>query len=120
MTRNLDELAKLHDGLRKALLYLGEHYAEPVSLDQLARQAHVSPSHLSFLFRSTLSTSFKPLLQRMRVDKAKELLGSGARHRITEVAMSVGFGDLSHFEKSFRRIVGQSPRDYRRGSEPLP
>jgi len=114
VTRNLGELSRLHDALRKALLYLGEHYAEPISLGQLADQAHVSPSHLGYLFRSVLSTTFKPLLQRIRIEKAKEIFSSDARRRITEVSLSVGFGDLSHFEKSFRRIVGQSPREYRR------
>lgn len=119
VTRNLGELNRLHDALRKALLYLGEHYAESISLGQLASQAHVSPSHLGYLFRSVLSTTFKPLLQRIRIEKAKEILGSDARQRITEVALNVGFGDLSHFEKSFRRIVGQSPREFRRGSAPM-
>jgi AraC-like DNA-binding protein len=114
VTRNQGGLSCLHDALRKALLYLGEHYAEPVSLGQLAGQAHVSPSHLGYLFRSVLSTTFKPLLQRIRIEKAKEILSTDARQRITEVALSVGFGDLSHFEKSFRRIVGQSPREFRR------
>lgn len=112
-TRNLGELGRLHDALRKALLYLGEHYAEPISLGQLARQAHVSPSHLGYLFRSVLSTTFKPLLQRIRIEKAKEILSTDTRQRVTEVALSVGFSDLSHFEKSFRRIVGRSPREYR-------
>lgn len=114
VARDASELIRLHAALRKALLYLGEHYAEPISLEQLADQAHVSPSHLGFLFRSGLSTTFKPLLQQIRIEKAKEMLGSDAGHRITEVALSVGFGDLSHFEKSFRRIVGSSPREYRR------
>ncbi|RQP21981.1 AraC family transcriptional regulator [Piscinibacter terrae] len=114
VTRDAGELGRLHAALRKALLYLGEHYAEPISLEQLAGQAHVSPSHLGFLFRSVLSTTFKPLLQHIRIEKAKEILSNDAGRRITEVALIVGFGDLSHFEKSFRRIVGHSPREFRR------
>lgn len=113
MTRNAAELGRLHAALRKALLYLGEHYAKPISMDQLARQAHVSPSHLSYLFRQTLDTAFKPLLQHIRIEKAKELLMHDHGARVTEIALSVGFGDLSHFEKSFRRIVGLSPRAFR-------
>lgn len=116
LNKDTAELGRLHDALRKALLYLGDHYAEPISLDQLARQAHVSPSHLSFLFRSALDIQFKTLLGRIRVHKAKEILATQARRQITDVAMSVGFTDLSHFEKSFRRIVGQTPREFRRGT----
>lgn len=119
VTRNLGELARLHNALRKALLYLGEHYAEPVSLGQLAGQADVSPSHLGYLFRSVLSMTFKPLLQHIRIEKAKEILSAAPRQRITEVALNVGFGDLSHFEKSFRRIVGRTPTEFRREAVPL-
>ncbi|OPH17420.1 hypothetical protein FE88_32150, partial [Azospirillum brasilense] len=114
LTRDQDALARLHGGLRKALVFLGERFADPITLDELSRQAHVSPSHLSYLFRTELQTSFKGLLGRIRIHKAQELLAACRRLPITEVAMSVGYGDLSHFEKSFRRLVGQSPREYRR------
>jgi DNA-binding NtrC family response regulator len=108
-------LRGLHHALRKALTLLGAHYNEPLSLDRLARNAGVSPSHLSFLFRSVVGIPFKVLLGHIRIRKARELLASAdARPNITQVAMSVGFSDLSHFEKSFRRIVGQSPREFRR------
>ncbi|MEK8030596.1 helix-turn-helix domain-containing protein [Ideonella sp. DXS29W] len=118
MTRNLPELARLHDGLRKALVYLGEHHADAISLDGLARQAHVSPSHLSFLFRTTLKTTFKSLLQHIRIERARQLMAEDPRRRITDIALTVGFVDLSHFEKCFRRIIGSSPRDYRHRGEP--
>ncbi|CAO3382462.1 helix-turn-helix domain-containing protein [Azospirillum argentinense] len=114
LTRDQDALARLHGGLRKALLFLGERFADPITLDELSRQAHVSPSHLSYLFRTELQTSFKGLLGRIRIHKARELLAADRRLPITEVAMCVGYGDLSHFEKSFRRLVGESPREYRR------
>ncbi len=107
----------LHEGLKRALAYLKDHAAEPLTLGDLARHAHVSQSHLGFLFRSELGTSFKPLLQQLRIEHAKLLLRSGQRLRITDVALQVGFGDLSHFEKSFRRVVGVSPRSYRRTPE---
>lgn len=54
------------------------------------------------------------MLQQLRIEKAKELLHQQRKLRITEVALKVGFGDLSHFEKSFRRLVGVSPREFRR------
>ncbi|CAG9235140.1 Transcriptional regulator [Burkholderia gladioli] len=113
LTREGLESHHLHKALRRALGYLGEHYATPISMDELARHAHVSPSHLSHLFRHSLDTAFKPLLQCIRIEKSKELLTHGAGMRITDVALSVGFGDLSHFEKSFRRMVGMSPREFR-------
>ena len=95
---------------------MGRHYAESISLGQLAHISAVSPSHLSFLFRTSLGTSFKSLLQGIRVEMAKACIRNGGPQRITEVAQRVGFADLSHFEKSFRRLGGQSPREYRRAA----
>jgi AraC-like DNA-binding protein len=114
LDKDAKALAKLHPNLRKALLYLVDHYAEPIRLGVLARQAHVSQSHLSFLFRHSLHTSCKAMLARIRVEKAKLLLAQNARQPITDVALQVGFADLSHFEKYFRRQVGRTPREYRR------
>lgn len=112
--RDPAELGRLHEGLARALLYLGDHYAEPITLAQLARHAHVSESHISFLFRTALDMPFKGVLGRIRIHKAREILASESRRHITDVALSVGFADLSHFEKSFKRVVGQSPREFRR------
>lgn len=108
------EVRGVHVALRKALAYLGRHYDAPVSLSQLARHAGVSSSHLSHLFRSCVGMPFKTLLGRIRILKARELLASDAASNITQVALNVGFSDLSHFERSFRRVVGESPREYRR------
>ncbi|MGJ4935776.1 helix-turn-helix domain-containing protein [Bradyrhizobium oligotrophicum] len=114
LNKDITALSRLHPNLRRALLYLVDHYAEPIRLGSLARQAHVSQSHLSFLFRHSLQTSCKAMLSRIRVEKAKELLSTNARQPITDVALQVGFADLSHFEKYFRRQVGRTPREYRR------
>lgn len=112
--RDAAELERMHEGLARALIYLGDHYPEPISLARLARHAHVSTSHISFLFRTVLNMPFKSVLARIRVHKAREILASDSRRQITDVALSVGFADLSHFEKSFKRLVGQSPREFRR------
>ncbi len=114
---DVQPLARLHEGLRRALIWLADHAAEPVSLDELARVAHVSPSHLTFLFRTHLGVSFKTLLSRLRVERAKQIFAEAPGRRVTEVAMTVGFSDLSHFERTFRRLVGQSPREFRRAVE---
>jgi DNA-binding NtrC family response regulator len=114
LERDEQALRGLHDGLRRALLYLGARYDEPMTLTALARHAGVSSSHLGFLFRSALGLSFKALLGHIRILKAREMLSSGSRQNITQVALTVGYADLSHFERSFRRIVGTSPREFRR------
>lgn len=109
-------LRGIHEGLRRALLYLGARYDEPVTLADLARHSGVSPSHLGYLFRSIVGMSFKSVLGQIRIRKAREMLARERGRNITQIAMTVGFSDLSHFERSFRRIVGQSPREFRRSA----
>lgn len=106
----------LHDGLSRALAYLGAHYEEPITLAQLARHAGVSPSHMGYLFRTGIGMPFKVLLGHIRIQKARELLAGDSTANVTEIALRVGYADLSHFERHFRRIVGQSPREFRRGA----
>lgn len=114
LNRDAKALATLHPGLRRAVLYLVDHYAEPIRLGTLARRVHVSQSHLSFLFRHGVNASCKAMLARIRVENAKALLATNLRQPITDVALQVGFADLSHFEKYFRRQVGRTPREFRR------
>jgi AraC-like DNA-binding protein len=104
----------LHGALARALHHLGRNYAEPIALDTLAGHSNISPSHLSFLFRSEIGIPFKTLLCHIRIHQACSLLSRDDRRTVTDIALSVGFSDLSYFEKSFRRIVGQSPREFRR------
>ena len=113
-----EALDVLHGGLNKALRYLGQNYSEDISLTGLASQAFVSASHLSFLFKSNLNTTFKAVLASLRVCKAKEIFRSQANVRITDVCLEVGFGDLSHFEKIFKRRTGYTPRDYKNSHKP--
>ncbi|MGS5087302.1 helix-turn-helix domain-containing protein [Hydrogenophaga sp. A37] len=106
--------AQLHAGLARALQYLCKQFHEPISTEQLADQAHVSVSHLRFLFRDSLGLPFKLFLQHVRIAHAQRLLLASPQRRITDVALSVGFSDFSHFQKCFRQIVGQTPGDLRR------
>lgn len=114
--KDLSITRKLHPNLQKALAYLSENFSEQVSLGQLAKHACISPSHLAYLFKSAFGVSFKPFLGKVRIEKAKQLLVEEAPVRITNVALDVGFMDLSHFEKLFKRIVGMNAREYRRRS----
>lgn len=113
LNQRFERLDNFHPGLQKALRYLSLNYCQEVTLNILSNNAFISPSHLSFLFKSTLSTSFKPLLAGMRVERAKQILETRPNSRITDVSLEVGFGDLSHFEKIFKRQTGMTPRDFK-------
>ncbi|NQZ12320.1 MAG: sigma 54-interacting transcriptional regulator [Algicola sp.] len=103
----------LHAGLQKALQYVGANYAREITLGELAQNAYVSPSHLSYLLKFYLKRSFKQILAELRIEKAKLMFCETPNLRITDVSLDVGFGDLSHFEKIFKRYTKVTPRQYK-------
>jgi len=102
-----------HPGLQKALTYLAHHYAETISLSRLAQQACLSRSHLSYLFKQLIGVSFKPFLAAVRIEKARRFLVEKPHFSVTRIGGEVGFGDLRHFERTFKRWAGSTPRAYR-------
>lgn len=111
--KEYNQLESLHSGLQKSLIHLAEHYCEELTLKILSEKGFISPSHLSFLFKSSLNLCFKPLLARLRIEKARKMLELSPQSRITDISLEVGFGDLSHFEKLFKRLTNMTPREYK-------
>ncbi|WP_144633827.1 helix-turn-helix domain-containing protein [Bordetella genomosp. 13] len=99
--------------LVRALRHLSQHYSESLTQPDLAAVACTSASHLAALFRQHLGVNFKTLLQHIRVLRARHLLCEAGVVRVSDVAIGLGFADLSHFERCFKRITGYSPREYR-------
>ena len=96
----------------RAREYLEAHYAENVSLDQLAHIANLSPFHLAHVFRDQMGLAPHTYLTQMRVRQAQTLLGQG--WPIAQVACEVGFADQSHLTRRFKRVVGMTPGQYRK------
>ncbi|MCA0458230.1 MAG: AraC family transcriptional regulator [Chloroflexi bacterium] len=101
-----------HDALRDAKDYLHAHYAEDVSLEQLAQAVYLSPFHLSRLFRERLSLPPHMYLNQIRINRTKTLLNTDMP--LMAVAQSVGYADQSHLSKAFKRVVGITPGQYRK------
>jgi AraC-like DNA-binding protein len=99
--------------MSRLLSYLEERFHEPLTVQQLTGVAGMSESTLMRSFRRLLGRSPIDYLIRLRVSKACELLQHGDL-RITEVAYECGFGDSNYFSRQFRKVTGQTPRDYRR------
>jgi DNA-binding NtrC family response regulator len=116
LDRHFEFLSVLHPALQKALCYIADNYGEDVTLSSVASSACVSSSHLSYLFKNHLDKTFKQILSGVRIEKAKRLLIHDRYQRITDISFNAGFGDLSHFEKMFKRHAGVSPREFRRQS----
>lgn len=99
--------------VRKARAYIAEHQRESVDLRGVAKAVHVSTFYFCKMFKRSTGLTFTDYLNRVRVERAREHLLK-PHVRVSEVAYEVGFCSLTHFNRSFRRIVGQSPTVYRR------
>jgi AraC-like DNA-binding protein len=96
-----------------AALWIDAHSAEPIALDDMAREAGWSPFHFLRVFGAVLDVTPHQYLVRSRVRKAAALLVEDPQRAVTDVALDVGFADLSNFVRSFRRATGLAPRAWR-------
>lgn len=108
-----------HEAVRGAMLWAAEHHHRDISTHDAADAVHVSSSHLSHLLKAELGTSFRLLLSRIRIEHARRLLAEDMARTVTDVALDVGFGDLSHFIKSFSRFSGMTPSEYRKRAKAI-
>jgi AraC-like DNA-binding protein len=100
--------------IAKAREFIAANHAEDLSLGAVAAAVHMSTFYFCKQFKKATGLSFTSYLGRVRVEKAKELL-LNPHARISEVAYEVGFQSLTHFNRVFRKLTGQSPSAYREG-----
>jgi PAS domain S-box-containing protein len=98
--------------LSKAIAYLRAHFTEPVSERHVTRELGVGARQLQRLFQTKLNTSFRGLLQKMRVHRSCDLLRLSDR-ALADIAAECGFYDQSSFSRHFKRHMGMTPRQYR-------
>lgn len=98
--------------VNNAIAYMKKNYTRKLTLKEVADHIYVSQWHLSKLLNGHTGQSFSGLLNTIRVDAAKELLKDPAL-RVGDVAETVGFLDLAHFSRVFKKIAGVSANEYR-------
>lgn len=98
--------------VKNALAFMRENYTRKITLKEVADNTYVSQWHLSKLLNKHTGQSFSELLNSVRVEAAKELLKNPAL-RIGDVAEEVGFLDMAHFSRVFKKIAGVSANEYR-------
>jgi AraC-like DNA-binding protein len=110
-SKNPDSRALLR--IAEAISYLETHFDEPIDLDELAGIAHTSRRNFIRSFRAAMGSSPIAYLIQLRVNRAAEMLRNGDDH-ITEIAFRVGFSESNYFTRQFHKIIGVTPRVYRR------
>jgi two-component system, response regulator YesN len=104
------------------LRHIEQNYAEPLSVEELAHQAHLSPSRLAHVFSATQGLSLIEAVTRVRLRHAKRLLLE-SNLSCTEIAFRVGYNEQSYFTRVFRQREKVTPRQFRvlnRAPAPLP
>lgn len=98
--------------VNRALEYIDEHYKEKIHLVDVADYVFVSQWHLSKLLNKHTGQNFSEALNTARINRAKELLKNPSM-RIYDIAEEVGFQDLAHFSRVFKKLEGVSANEYR-------
>ena len=100
------------DIIHKTVDYIAGHYAQKLTLDDISGHVYMSRSYLCRVFKKEMHCSLTAYINRVRVNKSKQLL-SDTQLSLIEVGNAVGFDDQSYFSKVFRSMVGVSPGRYR-------
>lgn len=98
--------------IRRARQFIEANAQEDLSLAAVAKHARMSPFYFCKMFKKITGVNFANYVSGVRVEKAKALL-LNPNYRISEIAYEVGFQSLTHFNRVFRSIAGQSPTEYR-------
>jgi len=93
-------------------LWILEHLGEDLSLERLARQAGLSPRHLTRRFKGEVGLTPAAYVARLRLEEARRRIEAGTL-RLKEVARACGFGDEQNLRRAFRRQISVAPADYR-------
>jgi AraC-like DNA-binding protein/ligand-binding sensor protein len=100
----------------KAKHFIAQNQDNALCLATVAKAVNTSTFYFCKLFKRATGLTFTEYLARVRIEKAKSLLLDPNR-RVSEVAYEIGFQSLTHFNRTFRKLVGQSPTAYRLGSK---
>ncbi len=98
--------------ITRAKEYIQEHQTENLRLGNVAKACNTSTFYFCKMFKKITGINFTDYLSRVRIEKSKNLL-LNPNLRVSEIAFEVGFQSLTHFNRVFKKILGQSPTEYR-------
>ena len=104
--------ARCYDELMKIIDYINCNFESDISLEKLANIAHMSPNYLCAAFKQMNGMTIWEYILIRRIDEAKKLLRSSTES-ILNIQLACGYRSSSNFNKTFKRLVGMSPSEYR-------
>ncbi len=107
-----DEVEKSATIIDKINQFIHSHYNKDISRNEIAEEFFLTPDYLAKLYKSKTGVTIKGYINEYRINKAKDLLNTSDIN-ISEIAIAVGFDNLSYFSTIFKKAVGLSPSEYR-------
>ena len=95
--------------LEQAIYFINSHYKEPITLEEVAAKAYMSPNYFSSYFRNVTNRKFSEYVTMLRLNKVQELAMTTDR-TMTSIAMECGFRNMSNFYRLYKKHVGELPQ----------
>ena len=104
--------AKKITQIRPAINYIDANYDKPITLAEIAKASHLSVSRLAHVFKEQMGITLIDYLTSVRIERAKQLL-LATDQNCTEICFQVGYNNQSYFTRTFKELVGMTPRKFR-------
>lgn len=103
-----------HEGIRIGAIYnyIIQHYDKPITLEDVAKQAHMTPQAFCRYFKKHTRHTFVSFLSEVRINKACKQLTDGAYDSISTIAYNCGFNSITNFNRVFKSVTALSPSEY--------
>lgn len=103
---------RYRDAIKDTMQYIQENYNMELHLDDVCKHSTMSKTYFCYIFKSLTGKTFSEYLINLRIQKAMELLLK-TDISVTEICFKVGFNDVTHFCRMFKKIIGISPKHYK-------
>ncbi|WP_433939683.1 helix-turn-helix domain-containing protein [Paenibacillus lautus] len=103
----------MHQKISEIAQYIKSNFHEKLTLEQVAKQFYISPSYLSRVFTRLTGFHFREYVQVVRIREAQKMLVS-SRDSVQIISEQAGFEHIAHFNKTFKKIAGTTPLQYRK------
>lgn len=108
----IDTNPNKHEDLKKVILYIQNNFNKTLTLDMIAKQIMISPNHLCKYFKKNMGITVFQYINQYKINQSINYL-LHSKLTIIEIAMNCGFDNISYFIRTFKKITGFTPKQYR-------